>query len=205
MAARHVGGGAGLVDEDEAARVERRLPPDEGTPGVGDIGTVLLGGMQALFLSVSLLTSRKRHTVVSPTVTPCSAFSRARISANVRSGSRATNRSTASRWPVRRELRSPPIARAAAWPSARQRCAQRIAVLTLTPNQTAADLADRPAATAAITRSLKSCEYGAGISPPSNMLRPHTRSSAKSWESLLYDSIRSETALEICKSDKPTV
>ena len=96
-AARHVGGRTGFVDEDEAARVERRLPPDEGPPGVGNIGALLLGGMQALFLSVSLLISRNRHTVVSPTLMPCSACSRAQISAKVRSGSRATNRSTASR------------------------------------------------------------------------------------------------------------
>jgi hypothetical protein len=78
--------------------------------------------------------------------------------APVRSGRWATRVRTASRYPVRRERWSPPIGRARASPSARHRCTQRRAVLSLTPNRLATARAERPAATATVTRSLKSCE-----------------------------------------------
>src|SRR5262249_18185369 len=53
---------------------------------------------------------------------------------------------------------------------ARNRRAQRIAVLTLIPNRLASARAEIPAATAAATRSRKSPEYGAGTSSPNHML-----------------------------------
>src|SRR3954447_4782808 len=62
--------------------------------------------------------------------------------------------------------RSPPLARGRAWPSARQRCTHRLALLMLTSNRSAAARALPPSAMKPITRSLRSCEYGAGISPP---------------------------------------
>ena len=57
------------------------------------------------------------------------------------------------------------MGRARASPSARHRCVQRIAVLSLTPNRSAAARAELPAATAAVKRSLKSCDNGPGIFP----------------------------------------
>jgi hypothetical protein len=58
--------------------------------------------------------------------------------------------------------------------AARQRCAQRIAVLTLTRNRPAADRAEAPAAA---TRSRESPEYGAGTLSPNDMLGHHLRRS----------------------------
>ena len=43
IAARHVRGGPGLVDEDQAIGVERRLAADEHAPSLGYIRAVLLG------------------------------------------------------------------------------------------------------------------------------------------------------------------
>ena len=43
IAPRHGRGGPGLVDEDQAIGVERRLAADEHAPGLGDIRAVLLG------------------------------------------------------------------------------------------------------------------------------------------------------------------
>src|SRR6185369_8167613 len=166
IAPRHVRGGPGLVDEDQALGVESGLTTDEHTSGLGDIRAVLLGRVQGLFLSVSLWAPRNRCTVLSPTVIPHAAASALRISCRVKSGCRATNCSTRARYSPNRERRSPPIARGRAWPSARERCAQRVALLTLTSNRAAADRTLPPSAIKPMTRSLKSCEYGAGISPP---------------------------------------
>ena len=44
VATRHVGGSAGLVDEDQALRAQLRLPLAPGDPGGGDIGALLVGG-----------------------------------------------------------------------------------------------------------------------------------------------------------------
>jgi hypothetical protein len=43
IAARHVRGGPGLVDEDQAVGIESRLAADEHAPGLGDIRAVLFG------------------------------------------------------------------------------------------------------------------------------------------------------------------
>jgi hypothetical protein len=43
IASRHVGGSPGLVDEDQAIGVKRRLAADEDAPGLGYIRAVLLG------------------------------------------------------------------------------------------------------------------------------------------------------------------
>ena len=50
VAARHVGGGAGLVEEDEARRVHVALPAAPAPALGGDVGPVLLGRPQRLFL-----------------------------------------------------------------------------------------------------------------------------------------------------------
>src|SRR3954454_22615758 len=54
IAPRHVRGGPGLVDEDQAIGVESGLAANEHTSGLGDIRAVLLGRVQGLFLSVTL-------------------------------------------------------------------------------------------------------------------------------------------------------
>ena len=117
-------------------------------------------------MRVTLWAPRNRCTVLSPTVIPHEAASALRISCRVKSGCRATNCSTLALCSLNRQRRSPPIALGRAWPSARQRGAQRVALLTLTSNRVAAARALPPSAMKPITRSLKSCEYGAGISPP---------------------------------------
>src|SRR5215213_8081955 len=162
IAPRHVRGGPGLVDEDQVLGIESGLAADEHAPGLGDIRAVLLGRVQGLFLRVRLWASRNRCTVLSPTVIPHEAASAPRISCRVKSGCRATSCSTLALYSPNRERRSPPIARGRAWPSARQRCAQRRALLTLTSNRIAAARALPPSATKLITCCLRSCEYGAG-------------------------------------------
>ena len=52
IASRHVRGGPGLVDEDQAIGIERRLAADEHAPGLGYVRAILLGRVQGLFLSV---------------------------------------------------------------------------------------------------------------------------------------------------------
>jgi len=49
--ARHVGGGPGLVEEDQMRRIERRLAPDEDPPFLGYVEAILLGGVKTLFLA----------------------------------------------------------------------------------------------------------------------------------------------------------
>jgi hypothetical protein len=117
-------------------------------------------------LSVRLWAPRNRCTVLSPTVIPHEAASALPISRRVKSGCWATNCSPLAPCALNRERRSPPIGRGRAWPFVRQRRAQRVALLMLTSNRIAAPRALPPSAMKPITRSLKSCEYGAGISPP---------------------------------------
>ena len=52
MAARHVGGSPGLVDEHEALRLEIELPIKPVAAASQDVGAVLLRGMGRLFLRV---------------------------------------------------------------------------------------------------------------------------------------------------------
>jgi hypothetical protein len=49
MAARHVGLGPGLVDEDQASRIKPALVLLPLRPSPGDIGPILLAGAQAFF------------------------------------------------------------------------------------------------------------------------------------------------------------
>ena len=60
VAARHRGGGPGLVDEDQPLRAQRRLLRAPGAPGGGDVRAVLLGGVRGLFFRVSPQALRKR-------------------------------------------------------------------------------------------------------------------------------------------------
>ena len=115
LAADHVGAGPGRVDEHQAIGIECRLAADKLSPDRGDIGSVLLGRIEGLFLRVSLCALTKRQTVLSPTLIPqAEAASARRISSKVRSGCRATSSSTAARCSLSRERWSPPIGRARA-------------------------------------------------------------------------------------------
>ena len=49
---RHVGGGPGLVDEDQALGVEIELPVEPGFALLRNIGAALLGSVRGLFLRV---------------------------------------------------------------------------------------------------------------------------------------------------------
>ena len=53
VAPRHVGGGPGLVDEDQPRRAQRGLPGPPVDPPLGDVGPVLLLRPARLFLRVS--------------------------------------------------------------------------------------------------------------------------------------------------------
>jgi hypothetical protein len=66
----HVRLGRRLVDEDEPGRVERRLTAFPAPPGLGDIGPVLLGRMERLFLYVSpsLVSTQWMAPIVQPSV-----------------------------------------------------------------------------------------------------------------------------------------
>src|SRR3954468_2450965 len=70
-----------------------------------------------------------------------------------------------------------------------------MALLTLISNRAAALRALPPSAIKPITRSLKSCEYGAGISPPMASSRRSFANHQAPENPSLYVSTRSETAL----------
>src|SRR4051794_668450 len=70
-----------------------------------------------------------------------------------------------------------------------------MALLTLISNRAAALRALPPSAIKPITRSLKSCEYGAGISPPMALSRSSFANQQAPENPSLYVSTRSETAL----------
>jgi hypothetical protein len=103
MTARHVGGGPSLVDEDQVGGIERGLAAHEDPPLLGYVGAILLGGVQARFLSVMFCARRNRHKLVSPTLIPCPAASAPRISCKLRSGGLATSSTTAVRCSGKRE------------------------------------------------------------------------------------------------------
>ena len=62
VAARHVGGGPGLVDEHEALRLKIELPLEPGSTPLQDIRPVLFGGVRRLFLRVMLWRPQKRQS-----------------------------------------------------------------------------------------------------------------------------------------------
>jgi len=78
--------------------------------------------------------------------------------AGVRSGFTAIRASSHARSCLSRSGRRPPVGLAAALPLARQRCDHFTTLATLTPNSAAVTRQVRPLATAATTRSRRSCE-----------------------------------------------
>ena len=86
-------------------------------------------------------------------------------SSSVRSGCSATSANSTAACFSSGEL-LPPCRLAANSPVARQRCTQRIAELSLTPNRSPAACRVAPALTASTTRARKSKEYGFAIPIP---------------------------------------
>ena len=60
VAAGHVGGGPGLIDENQAFRFEIDLTLEPVVPLLQDVGTVLLDCMASLFLRVMPRRTKKR-------------------------------------------------------------------------------------------------------------------------------------------------
>jgi hypothetical protein len=83
--ARHLGGRAGLVDENELLGIEIKLAVEPGRAGHFHIAALLLGRMRRLFLSVIRRRLKKRQSVPIPALTLRS-FSFVRSSARVMSG-----------------------------------------------------------------------------------------------------------------------
>ena len=138
----HVGCCRGLVEEHQALRVESGLAPDEGVAGLGHVTTLLLSGVQAFFEGdVVRLEKARDGALANGDAVPLDQRAADLLQ---RQSLWAISVSTASRWSLRRERRSPPIARALACPSARRRCAHRIAVPRPIPNRLAAPRADGP-------------------------------------------------------------
>src|SRR5664279_1184812 len=90
IAASHVGGRAGLVDEDQTGSVQCWLLIAPHPAGFGNIRSLLLRGMVGLFLSVSSRRSSVFHKQPMLTRTLNSASSHACNSASVASGSART-------------------------------------------------------------------------------------------------------------------
>ncbi len=88
--AHHVGGGPGLVDEDQAIGVQLGLECHPMRPRGSDIGTLLLARVERLFLSVSPSRDRVFHIPPLLEATLCSASNQRRSSSSVASGWAAT-------------------------------------------------------------------------------------------------------------------
>ena len=63
MTAGHVGGGPGLVDEDEPVGIEIELGLEPGPALLQDVRPILLGRVGGLFLRVMAWRAKKRRTV----------------------------------------------------------------------------------------------------------------------------------------------
>src|SRR5215210_2358988 len=70
VAPGHVGGGPGLVDEDQPFGIEIELALEPGLAPLANIRPVLLGGMRRLFLRVILCRRQKRQSALTLTCAP---------------------------------------------------------------------------------------------------------------------------------------
>jgi hypothetical protein len=154
--ARHGGGCARLVDEDQPFGVEIELALKPGLALLQHVGPVLFGGMRGLFLTVRPQRSRKVQIVPMLALTFRSAASRSCISARVVSGLVLIRPSRKARCASSLERRGWPWRRAVRSPLRRARPTQTMAVAIPTPKRTAARRAGSPASAASITRSRKS-------------------------------------------------
>ena len=66
----HLGGGRGLVDEDQPFRIKIELPLEPLLASSLNVAALLLGGMRRLFLNVMRRRLKKRHSVPIPALTP---------------------------------------------------------------------------------------------------------------------------------------
>ena len=118
MAARHVGGGPGLVDEDEPLRVEIGLGVEPGAPLAQNVRTVLLDRVAGLFFRVIPRRRKNRDSADLDVASPRAA-SRPHSSASVWSRSSSSAAITsAPRASIRCERVSPPWAFGAKQPVA---------------------------------------------------------------------------------------
>lgn len=77
---RHLGGGAGLIDEDKPLRVKVKLTIEPGLPRRLHIAALLFVCMRCLFLNVMPRLSKKCQTVEGAAPIPCSFAKRSAIS-----------------------------------------------------------------------------------------------------------------------------
>src|ERR1700741_2064526 len=128
VAAGHVGRRPGLVDEDQARRIEVELAIEPGPALPQDGGPILLDRVPGLFLRVMPWRTKKRWSVEFATTSPAPANS-TRSSSRVMS-LRASHsaRISSRRSSIRRERVSPPWGLGAKSPVARRCACQRIAV-----------------------------------------------------------------------------
>jgi hypothetical protein len=73
IAARHVGGSPGLVDEDELFGIEIELAVEPGFAPFQDVGAILLGRVRGLFLNVIPRLTKNRQIDDTPIESPLSA------------------------------------------------------------------------------------------------------------------------------------
>jgi hypothetical protein len=108
MAAGHVGGGPGFVDEDEALRIQIALAIEPVLPLLQDVGAVLLDGVASLFLRVMPRRTKKRCSPATDTCrpTPISAWRNSSSEMSLRASQIA--KMSAPRCSTRRERLSPP-------------------------------------------------------------------------------------------------
>jgi hypothetical protein len=107
MAARHVGGRPGLVDQHQALRVQVRLSVAPDRPGRGDVRPLPLGCVLGLFFRVRPAAVRNRLIAAGLTWI-AAADRRRRSTAIVRSGSAATSACTRPAWSASAERFQPP-------------------------------------------------------------------------------------------------
>ena len=96
--ARHLGRGAGLIDEDELLGIELRLGLEPGLAAGGNVRPLLLGGVGGFFLKLMPRRSKKYHTVAGQADTARCSARRPAISAKLMSGRSLTNARMKASW-----------------------------------------------------------------------------------------------------------
>src|SRR5215470_894961 len=124
----HLGGGAGLINEDKSFRIKGWLCFPQGLTSRDDVFPIWLRGVYALFLKVKLRWWRNREIADLLTFT-FSFASRALSSASVLSGCSATNALTRSACGARVNVLCPPNLPGSTLPVSRLRLINRPTVL----------------------------------------------------------------------------
>ncbi len=163
--ASHLGGQAGLVDEDEAIRVEIGLGLEPVLAPLQDIGAILLQCMGGLFLNVQPCARSQALSALWPMMTARSVTSRAIISFSVMSLRSAIRPTMKASCASSRETRRRPCSRAVVSPIL-ARAIHRIAVDIPTPNRAAVRRADKPSVEAFKTRPRRSSLSARAMAQP---------------------------------------